>query len=494
MRRPARGWWRLAAGLALLALASGVHIERRRFIASFFVRAPGALDAAALPLPAGPPPADPLGRAARVRVVLLDGLGLAAARALPGLSSLCRGGLDLEVDVGFPTVSLPVQSVLWSGLTQTQSGIEHVGARVAPPIAGLPARVPGSIAIAESHAFIVESFGFATSRPRPEEVAAPAARAAWEATGFLAAARAAIAGDAALAFVHVLRIDDAGHRAGAAAPAYAEAARWADRALVELHAAAPDARWLVLADHGHLPAGGHGGAEEALRVVRACVVDPALAAATTAPAARRRVHLVDLSRALADWLGQPPRDHALGRPLAVALAAPASDGATLPTPSRGRAAAAAALLLAALAVTLIVARGRLAWLPWWALVATVALVVLEGAPTLSTRTTYSPLGRAMIVGALPGLALLAIVAGLTTARAPVRLVVTQLALPLAALLAARVLCAGAPPLMPGWTAGASFLAVLVFSGASVVGLALLAGLVPSWFDRSRAPGSRPAPP
>jgi hypothetical protein len=108
--------------------------------------------------------------------------------------------------------------------------------------------------------------------------------------------------------------------------------------------------------------------------------------------------------------------------------------------------------------------------------------------------TFAPRGPAVILAALPGLALLAIVGGVATRAAPLRLAITQLALPVAALAAARVLCARTPPLVPTWTAHASFLFVLALSGALVVALALLAGLVPSWFDRSRAAASPPGPP
>ena len=45
----------------------------------------------------------------RVRVVLVDGLAAANARLLPSWRAVCDHGVTLEVDVGFPTVSLPVE-------------------------------------------------------------------------------------------------------------------------------------------------------------------------------------------------------------------------------------------------------------------------------------------------------------------------------------------------------------------------------------------------
>ena len=45
------------------------------------------------------------------------------AERMPTLSRHCATGIDTAVDVGFPTVSLPVQHALWTGRTQQQSGV-----------------------------------------------------------------------------------------------------------------------------------------------------------------------------------------------------------------------------------------------------------------------------------------------------------------------------------------------------------------------------------
>ena len=122
----------------------------------------------------GPPPtlvpapgAAPIAPASHVRVVLVDGAGRGTSRMMPAWDDLCTRGLDLVVDVGFPTVSLPVQIALWSGLTQQQTGILfHAGKPLAHPLAtSIPAQVPGSIAVAESHPEIIGSVGFALAEP-----------------------------------------------------------------------------------------------------------------------------------------------------------------------------------------------------------------------------------------------------------------------------------------------------------------------------------------
>ncbi|HEY0138770.1 MAG TPA: hypothetical protein VGB85_32015, partial [Nannocystis sp.] len=112
--------------LAGLVLAScGLYEGRRKFIGQFFVDGAVPGDTPVWPRA---PEGDGLRPAARVRVVLLDGLSRAHALQLPGLSAICGAGQELQLDTGFPTVSLPVQSALWTGMTQQQSGLQyHIG-------------------------------------------------------------------------------------------------------------------------------------------------------------------------------------------------------------------------------------------------------------------------------------------------------------------------------------------------------------------------------
>ena len=83
---------------ALLALLAAGHLGRRAMIRSFFV----------VGAPSWPPERARVGTEGEprpVRVVLVDGMGLAAARALPRLGALCGRGVTLTVDVGWPSVS-----------------------------------------------------------------------------------------------------------------------------------------------------------------------------------------------------------------------------------------------------------------------------------------------------------------------------------------------------------------------------------------------------
>jgi hypothetical protein len=447
----------------LLAAWQAADLGRRAFIRRFFID--GAL-AGSDPDWTTPADAAPLAAARRVRVVLLDGLSRAHADSLPRLADICSKGQVLALDVGFPTVSLPVQHALWTGLTQQQSGVQyHIGKLATPPPHALPARVD-SVAVAESHPEIVHSFGFTAVAP----ASADKPDAAW-ADAFPDAALAAVAGEARLAFVHVLRIDEAGHAAGGASPEYAAAAAWADDLLARLWSAAPAdpaTRWFILADHGHRPAGGHGGAEPDIRVVRACVVGG------LPPAPERAIHLVDLARALADSLGVPLDPAARGRPWSAALADPAPD-ATLPHPRPLRVLVAVLLLTAGLFAALRLAdvradrgpRGLAAALGLaWPLLGWFGLGLLHGWPSLSNPVVYPPQGRDMLLAAAPaalvlaGLAALAVRRGWSLPRIAGLALTPWLACTLAVLVLVGLhasLAGGPPPLAPHATATASVL-------------------------------------
>lgn len=462
-------------GIVLIALALGAGPARRSFIRAVVGRdghVPTGMFFEAFDSSAGGLP-----EAAHVRVVVLDGLGAAAAAGLSALSELCAAGRELRVDVGFPTVSLPVQAVLWTGRTQQQSGLQYRARQLEqPPPWSIAAQVAGSVALAESHPEIVRSFGFAATRPDPARDGEDLE--AWR-SAFADAAVAEVAAPTRLVHVHVLRIDEAGHARGGQSPEYAAAARWADALLARLRAAAPaDARWFVLADHGHRPPGGHGGEEPEIRIVRACVAGPGIAPSP----AIAEVHLVDVARALADSLGAKLPADAQGRPWTAALADPAP-AATLPSPGPVRGVVAGALALLAIGAGVRSGRSQPGWrrLPWALLVAVTGVALVHGWPTLSHQVVFAPKGLHLWLACLPAAAL-ALVLGLLR-QAPT----SQLGPALGLLAAALVLCRApevwllpavgigepGPPLMPRWTATASVLFVIAESLAEGVALAWL---------------------
>jgi type I phosphodiesterase/nucleotide pyrophosphatase len=446
--------------------------------------------------------------AQRTRVALIDGLSAEAAATLPVWQRVCSRGVAATVDVGFPTVSLPIEVTLWSGLTQQQTGIVNRYERpLEPPLRGIPSQLPDSWAIAEDHGWIVRSLGFAKVEPAadPANHVHDSEPDGWQ-TAWQAHATAAIASPTSLVFVHILRVDTAGHHHGGDSAEYRAAARSADTILDGFVAAAPDARWFLLSDHGHLPGahGGHGGEEREVRQVAGCIVGPGVT-----PQHGRLVHLVDISRAIADSTGTTLDRESLGRPLGAALTIPLAPDDALPAMTLGDGAIAILVFAAGIALTIAAARSwRL--VPWWFVIACLALVMVRGEPTLSTPFIYPSAGRARYLGSpnmyfmwLPQLALAFTTTMFGMRRTTVlRVVAAQLAVPLAAAATAitasggwsAVLGAEIAPVVPRFTAYMSPLLLMASHGAAVVALAVLATLVrPVFGRRERREPPRTAP-
>jgi hypothetical protein len=488
----------LVAAAALLAYAYGIPGVRRRLLQSVITWDAAPSEPVALS-PGNGPGMTP---APKVRVILIDGLSETAAAALPTWSALCKRGLALRVDVGFPTVSLPVQAALWTGLTQQQTGIVFRSDRpLLPPLAtSIPAQVPGSRAVAESHGYIVRSIGFADAKPAALDAEHPAKDAnaeAWKTIDWLPAARDAVSSDARLAFVHVLRVDTWGHRKGGDSAEYRTAAGEADAILAELVARAPDARWFLLSDHAHLPTGGHGGEERYVRQVQHCILGPDVAAGTGGP-----VHLVDISRALADSLGVTLDRNSRGRPLSVALRTPLAGDEAIPPLALTT--GAISIFILALGIAASSFGVRRWWLaPWWFVVACALVVIVRGEPTMSKPMVYAKESildvfdtgrRLMLRSWLAALPIAAAATWYGLGRTTLlRVLVAQLALPFAALAAAITACgawgpllgAAIAPVAPRYTAFTSTLLLITAYGSAAVGLTLLARTVLSWFGRRR---------
>lgn len=476
----------LALGLAALAwLLPDVRRQLIRAVVTWDAR-----PTRPAPLPGGAGPG--LAPVPRTRVVMIDGLTAKVAAKLPTWSGLCAAGTALTMEVGFPAVSLPVEVALWTGLTQQQTGVVYrAGRPIAPPLGrhGVPAQIAGSWAIAESSGYIVRSLGFARAEPAadPLKPAKDFTPSVWDVVWRDRAVQA-VQSAAPLVFVHILRVDAAGHKHGLGA-AYEQAAYEADALLATLHAADPTARWFVLSDHGHLAGGGHGGEELGVRHVQSCIAGPGVAVASGG-----LVHVVDLARALADSTGATLDPRSRGRPLLAALRNPLSLEQGLPPTALGAGALAIFVLAAGLgASSWSVRRWWLA--PWWFALACGSLLAIRGLPSLSTPMIYKPEGRDMYLTWLPALA----VAFATTwfgvrATTLARVVVSQLGLPLAAAAAAltaagawpTVLGAQVAPVVPWFTAWMSPLLLVAAHGAAVVALAALASVARQASGRSSA--------
>jgi hypothetical protein len=470
----------LLGALALVLLALGLAEARRSFIGSWFVRGtpqPSTTTVSHRP-PSGP--------VRPVRVLLIDGLSEWVARTLPAYDRVCRAGLELRVDVGFPSVSLPVQHVLWTGTWQSESGVLFQIARMRRPVfESLPElvarRSSRAVAVAECHREIAASFLFS------EVVAPPARTPPLDGPTLERESLRAARSDAGLVLIHVLATDKAGHRSGSAGAAYRTAARRADALLEKLwQARAPQQTLLVLADHGHLPLapGGHGGTEPEIRWVRACLAGPEIA-----PGSRGTATLVDLTRILADRLNVAVPRHCQGRPLSAVVGASRAPQPQLP--QRPTIPLALGLLIGL--VLLWAARYQLAprsaderpswrWaaliLPWGMALSLLLLVADHGPPSLSRFYVYPAYPRALLGELLPalGLPLLQLWTARRLGLPPLRSAVALAAVTLAPAVVVLSLTGWPfvrPALWPHVSAWASTLVLLAAASCVGIGVALV---------------------
>ena len=475
----------LIASVVLCAVAWWLPTMRRTLIRAMTTYDAVPAESAPLPTATGPG----LEKVPHTRVLLIDGLATAVAKTLPNWNALCNAGARLNIDVGFPTVSLPVEIALWTGLTQQQTGIVANRA-FDPPIKGIPSQVPGSVAIAENHGYIVRALGFARTEPaaEPGKPMKDANEEAYDAQ-WLTLALEAVRSPSPLVFVHILRVDVAGHKGGLGVD-YAIAARDADGLLDKLVQADPSARWFVLSDHGHIEGGGHGGEERAVRHVEGCIGGPGIS-----PAKSGLVHIVDVSRAIADSVGVTLAPESHGRPYSVMMATSLGEDQSVPALSIGRGMIAIFILVRGLgAVTWGVRHWWIA--PWWFVVACGLFLGIRGLPTLSTPMIYKPEGRDMWLVWAPTLVLAIAATYVGMRRTTIaRVIAGQLGLPIAAMIA-TLTAAGAwsaavgaevAPVVPIFSALASPIVLMVAHACGAVGLAVLASVVLRAFGR-------PAPP
>jgi hypothetical protein len=283
----------------------------------------------------------------------------------------------------------------------------------------------------------------------------------------------------------VLRVDTAGHKFGGESKEYEDAAKQADGFVGDAVSRAPGARWFLLSDHGHVPQGGHGGEERFLRQVTMCIAGPGIAKRTGGP-----IHLVDISRAIADSTGVKLPPESMGRPLDAAIAHPLDGDQAVPKLRTTRLLLACLIVGAALFGIAYLARKKRYWLlPLWLPIAIASLVIVRGSPTMSTPMIYPPSGRDMWLTWQPAMALgaLAVLWSIWKHHATLReIFLGQLALPVALWAAAITLCGGWPtlfgaelaPLVPfatGWCSPLFLLAGqwgMYLGGAIAIGAAL----------------------
>jgi hypothetical protein len=307
-----------AVALALAAIGEARDVRRRLNLEAPLVSAPGQVAPA-------PPRA-----ARRVVVLLVDGLRLDSARTMASLEPLRAAGVDAAAVAHYPTLSRPNYVAIFAGLPPRLSGartndypgpvpLDTVWSRVRE--AGLTNRYVTDFRSGAGRMFLPHLDDAASVHYWPGM--------------FERVALGALADERALVVIHFAAVDLAGHADGADSEAYRAAVAATDATIARVVAELDLERdaVVVVSDHGHVDAGGHGGQEDEVTAVPLILAGAGVAAGVRLADAR----LVDLAPTLCALLGLPAPRHAIGRTLVEALRLEPPVAAALARVDAGRA-------------------------------------------------------------------------------------------------------------------------------------------------------------
>ena len=225
-----------------------------------------------------PVPGKPLSE--RVVLVIVDGMRDDISRsAMPSLETLRGYGSDLQLTAPQPSLSFPNWTTILTGAPQTISGVttNWYDTRVfAPTIMDVVSRAGKTVAVVGPTDF-AELYGV---KPGPAVSLRP-----WPKGGYLSgtlvddALKISKETSPALLVLHLPDLDEAGHSHGGASDEYREVARKIDADLSRLVTAlqSDSTTFMVVADHGHVDTGGHGGWEDEVTAVPGILAGSAVA-------------------------------------------------------------------------------------------------------------------------------------------------------------------------------------------------------------------------
>ena len=288
-----------------IALALVVTGEARDYRAR--LNLPGPLVGAAGPV--APPPAR---QARRLVVVLIDGLRLDSSRTMASLQALRARGVDLAAASHYPTLSRPNYLSIFAGVPPQLSGARTNDYPGPAPMDTLFSRARE----AGLRTRYVTDFASGAGRLFAPWLDEAASVHHWPGT-FTRAVEVALADGDPLLFIHMAAVDIAGHAHGADSDEYRAAVAGADRLLARILAELDRGRdaVVVVADHGHVDAGGHGGLEPEVVAAPLVMVGPGLSPGAVV----ERPALVDVAPTLCALLGLPAPRSSLGRTMVEAL-------------------------------------------------------------------------------------------------------------------------------------------------------------------------------
>lgn len=273
------------------------------------------------PVPASKP-ATPV--ADRVVLVIVDGLRADAADSMSSLTALRRYGADLMLTAPQPSLSYPNWTTILSGTTPDYHGVVTNWHEGAAPV--------------ETLLDVADRAGTAYAVVGPSDIATlfPAATRAddsffreWS-DEYLSTTYVDATLDIArrskprLILLHLPDIDEAGHDYGGASREYAQTVARVDSDLRRLIEGLQDSRtaFIIVADHGHIDSGGHGGWEDEVVNVTGVIAGAGVLIRQGAAG------LEDIAPTVAVLAGLPSPRHATGEVPESVLATPAARGLT----------------------------------------------------------------------------------------------------------------------------------------------------------------------
>jgi len=261
-------------------------------------------------MPAGPALAN------RVVLVIVDGMRDDISRsAMPALDTLRSYGSDLRLIAPQPTLSFPNWTTILTGAPQTFSGVTtnwYEGRVFAPTIMDSAKAAGRTVAVVGPEDF-ADLYGI---KPGPTVSLRP-----WPKGGYLSnklvddALRISNETTPSLLVVHLPDLDEAGHSYGGASKEYEAVARQVDADLNRLISALQSDKttFVVVADHGHIDTGGHGGWEDDVRIV------PAVITGASAVLGTGTGNLDQIASTISVLEGVRPPTYAAGRALTSAI-------------------------------------------------------------------------------------------------------------------------------------------------------------------------------
>jgi hypothetical protein len=240
-----------------------------------------------------------------VVIVVVDGLRNDVARTLPTFRSVAEAGSFLTARTSQPSLSLPGWTLLTSGAPPEISGVTtnwYEGPVRVDSLfssgdrAGITTSIVGHSAWKQLYGDVVTEawFGGKDDAASDEEVGRQAIRIIRQL-------------HPELLLVHLPDVDNTGHAFGVG-PEYRQAAERADAVIARiLEEAGTDATVVLTSDHGHIDAGGHGGAEDVVTTTPLVVAGPG-----TVIGATGEVSQADVAPTVAALLGLSRPTHATG--------------------------------------------------------------------------------------------------------------------------------------------------------------------------------------